>query len=172
MKKILLLKKESQNVIGEFDSIEEAQAFALDLVKGNEDRSIFDYSIKEIEYKDVSITITNYKSAKKVLGNDFSEAVMEVNASNLKSLDALDTLITIAQAWNKLDNFVPDFSNSQQSKWFPCFKPKNTKLIYDKSLPTSPILYGVFKCKLCFKTQKRAEQFGKLFIDLWNDFLL
>ena len=169
MKKILLLKKESQNVIGKFDSIEEAQAFALDLVKGNEDRSIFDYSIKEIEYKDVSTTITNYKSAKKVLGNDF----MEVNTSNIKSLDALDTLITIAQAWNKLDNFVPDFGNSQQSKWFPRFRHQgNTKLIYDRTHSVSPFSYGIFKRKLCFKTQKRAEQFGKQFIDLWNDFLL
>src|SRR5574344_2876232 len=140
MKKILLLKKESQYVIGEFDSIEEAQAFVLDIVKSNDGNLIFDYYTEAVEYKDVSITITNYKSAKKVLGNDFSEAVMEVNTSNLKLLDALDTLITIAQAWNKLDNFVPDFSNFQQSKWFPCFKTKNTKLIYDKSLPTSPIL--------------------------------
>lgn len=163
MKKILLLKKESQCVIGEFDSTEEAQAFVLDIVKSNEDRLIFDFYTKEVEYEDVSTTITNYKSAKKVLGNDFSGAAMEVNVSNLKSLEALDTLITIAQAWNKLDNFVPDFDNSQQLKWFPWFNKHqgNTKLIYDKSLLTSSILYGVFKCKLCFKTKKKSRTIWK-----------
>jgi hypothetical protein len=173
MKKFLLLKGESQYVIGEFDSKEEAQAFVLDIVKSNEDNSIFDYHTKEVEYEDVSTKITNYKAAKKVLGKDFSGTAMEVNASNLKSLEALATLITIAQAWNKLDNFVPDFDNLQQPKWFPCFKHQgNTKLIYDGAHSIPPFSYGIFKCKLCFKTQKRAKQFGKQFIKLWNDFLM
>ena len=61
MKKILVLdKKNPQDVIGEFNSIEDAQAHVIDLAQEDEDISIFDYSIKEVEYEDVSTTSNHW----------------------------------------------------------------------------------------------------------------
>ena len=174
MKKILLLKKESQGVVGEFDSIEEAQAFALDLVKGNEDRSIFDYSIKEVEDEDVSTTIPSYEAAKDKLGIVAVKVIPEVREHHAKALNALNKLFTIAEAWNKVDNFVPDFSNRNQYKYFPWFVYNDNAagFVFAYSTYTASSAYANFGSRLCFSTRERAEQFGKQFIDLWNDFLL
>lgn len=93
---------------------------------------------------------------------------------HIEALIALNELFTIAQAWNKEDGFVPDFSDWNQDKWFPWFK-------YDKDAagfvyantaysPTGARAY--FGSQLCFKTPERAEQFGKQFVDLYNKVFL
>lgn len=174
MKKILLLKKESQYVIGEFDSKEEAQAFVLDIVKSNEDNLIFDYYTKEIEDEDVSTTIPSYEAAKEKLGSVAVKVIPEVREHHAKALNALNKLFTIAEAWNKVDNFIPDFSNRNQYKYFPWFvyNDKAAGFVCANTLSTASSAYAYFGSRLCFSTSERAEQFGKQFIDLWNDFLL
>ena len=174
MKKILLLKKESQNVIGKFDSIEEAQAFVLDIVKSNEDRLIFDFYTKEIEYKDVSTTIPNYEAAKDKLESVAVKVIPEVREHHAKALNALNKLFTIAEAWNKADNFIPDFSNRNQYKYFPWFvyNDKAAGFVYAYTGHAASIARASIGSRLFFSTSERAEQFGKQFIDLWNDFLL
>ena len=47
---------------------------------------------------------------------------VELNMKHTGALIALNELFTIAQAWNKEDNFVPDFANSAQGKWYPFFE--------------------------------------------------
>ena len=49
----------------------------------------------------------------------------DINPKHIEALIALNKLFTIAQAWNKEDGFVPDFSDWEQDKWFPWF-------VYDK----------------------------------------
>ena len=82
----------------------------------------------------------------------------------------LNKLFTIAQAWNKEDGFVPDFSDWEQDKWFPWF-------VYDKdaagfvyaSTTNAPALAAAaIGSRLCFKSSARAAQFGKQFADLYN----
>src|SRR5574344_286104 len=175
MKKILLLdKKNPQDVIGEFNSIEDAQAHAIDLAQEDEDISIFDYSIKEVEDEDVSTTIPSYESAKDKLGSVAVKVIPEVREHHAKALNALNKLFTIAEAWNKVDNFIPDFSNRNQYKYFPWFvyDDKAAGFVFASAILTASSAYAYFGSRLCFKTDERAEQFGKQFIDLWNDFLL
>lgn len=175
MKKILVLdKKNPQDVIGEFNSIEDAQAHVIDLAQEDEEISIFDYSIKEVEYEDVSTTIPSYKAAKDKLGCVAVKVIPEVREHHAKALNALNKLFTIAEAWNKADNFIPDFSNRNQYKYFPWFvyNDKSAGFVCATTHYTASSAIATVGSRLCFSTSERAEQFGKQFIDLWNDFLL
>ena len=194
MKKFLLKKKKSRKIICEFDSAEKAQVYVIKLVRKNR-TSIFDYSIKEVEYEDSVCKFPNYEASKEILGNDDSETSIKVSKSNAKVFKFLNELITIAKAWNKLDNFVPDFSDKNQKRYIPRFIISNNRITYYDTFRSYGICgfapYGAsvgLGCfvsydgigsaaaavgfRYAFKTRERAEQFGKQFIALWNDFLL
>lgn len=145
--------------------------------------SPFDFTVEEVDVKDVNETITDFGSARKALESDFelsgriADVIKLINDINPKHLDALITLnklFTIAEAWNKEDKFVPDFSDKEQDKWFPWFKyDKNTARFVYAFINNSPIHgYAYFGSRLCFKTHERAEQFGKQFEDLYNKVFL
>lgn len=175
MKKVLLFKKEdTKTPIKEFDSIEDAQACVLYIAQGNECISIFDYFVKEVEYEDVSTAIPSYEIAKNKLGSVVVKVIPEVSEHYAKAFNALNKLFTIAEAWNKADNFIPDFSNRNQYKYFPWFQynDNDARFVYAITSATSATARTYFGPRFCFKTEKRSEQFGKQFIDLWNDFLL
>ena len=142
--------------------------------------SPFDFALEEVECKEVNEVITDFTVAKKILsGNvvqleDVERLVSDINPKHIKALIALNELFTIAQAWNKEDGFVPDFSDWEQDKWFPWF-------VYDKdaagfvcadtcNAPTRA--YAHVGSRLCFKSSARAAQFGKQFADLYNKVFL
>ena len=144
--------------------------------------SLSDYIIEKVDEKHVNEIVTDFENAKKVVGSSkFIRAEdscffhnVELNQDHIKALIALNKLFTIAQAWNKEDGFVPNFSDWEQDKWFPWF-------LYDKDAagfvcaathctPTGVCAY--LGSRLCFKTAKRAEQFGKQFADLYNKVFL
>ena len=155
----------------------------------------FDFTLEVVECQDVNKTITNFDEARALLGGkpnndytvskkvlsgncvqlaDVTHLVQDVNPKHIKALIALNELFTIAQAWNKADDFVPDFSNSMQDKWFPWF-------VYDKgaagfvyantNAAPSNTNAGIGS-RLCFKTRNRAIQFGKQFVGLYNQVFL
>lgn len=151
----------------------------------------FDFTLEEIECKEINEVVTTYEEAREYLGgkpnadftvakkilsgnhvklDDVSNLVSEVNPKHIKAIIAFNRLCTIAQAWNKEDDFTPDFSNRNQIKWFPWF-------VYSDDAAGFVYAYTNSACasigsRLCFMTRERAEQFGKQFIDLWNDVLL
>ena len=155
----------------------------------------FDFTLEVVECQDVNETITNFDEARAFLGGkpnndytvskkvlsgncvqlaDVTHLVQDVNPKHIKALIALNELFTIAQAWNKADDFVPDFSNSMQDKWFPWF-------VYDKGAAGFVYAYtfnapsttdAYFGSRLCFKTRNRAIQFGKQFVGLYNQVFL
>lgn len=155
----------------------------------------FDFTLELVECQDVNETITNFDEARAFLGGkpnidytvskkvlssncvqlaDVTRLVQDVNPKHIKALIALNELFTIAQAWNKADDFVPDFSNSMQDKWFPWF-------VYDKGAAGFVFAYtdsapsianANIGSRLCFKTQNRAIQFGKQFVGLYNQVFL
>lgn len=155
----------------------------------------FDFTLEVVECQDVNETITNFDEARAFLGGkpnndytvskkvlsgncvqlaDVTHLVQDVNPKHIKALIALNELFTIAQAWNKADDFVPDFSNSMQDKWFPWF-------VYDKGAAGFVYAHTDFSpsatsaylgSRLCFKTRNRAIQFGKQFVGLYNQVFL
>lgn len=157
--------------------------------------SVFDFALEEVECNEVNEHITDFESARKVLGvkpnadfyvvkrkrsekvdhlEDVARLVSEVNLKHIEALIALNKLFTIAQAWNKEDDFVPNFSNRHQDKWFPWFEyNKNVaRFVYATTGNTPTAGHTLIGSRLCFKTSDRAEQFGKQFVELYNKVFL
>ncbi len=134
-----------------------------------DDSQIEDYMIEEI---DVNKEVMNYESAIKIIGStEFFH--VRVTQQNVNALIALNKLFTIAEAWNKLDDFVPNFSNWSQEKWIPWFEQASLTGKLDLRVARSfADINRSFGPRLCFKTRERAIQFGEQFVDLYNDVLL
>lgn len=157
--------------------------------------SPFDFTLEEVERGEVNEVITDFESARKALGikpnadfyvvkrkhsekvanlEDSARLVTDINPKHIEALIALNELFTIAQAWNKKDGFVPDFSDWEQDKWFPWFKYDKdaARFVYAYTNGTPTVANANIGTRLCFKTPERAEQFGKLFVDLYNKVFL
>ena len=155
----------------------------------------FNYTIEEVDEKDVNERITDFESARQALGRkpntgfhvvkerlsksdlpleDVARLVEDINPRHIEALITLNKLFTIAEAWNKEDGFVPDFSDWEQDKWFPWFKYDYIiKRFVCSNLDDTPIrAASVNSFLLCFKTLERAAQFGKQFADLYNKVFL
>ena len=155
----------------------------------------FDFLLEEVEVTEVNEIITDFETARERLGGkpnmdftvaqkvvsrnavrleDVTRLVQSLNPSHIEALIALNELFTIAQAWNKADGFAPDFSDWNQTKYYPWFK-------YDKdaagfvSALTSHTPAGAHAnvgSRLCFQSSARAAQFGKQFAHLYNKVFL
>lgn len=147
--------------------------------------SPFDFVLEEVECKDVNETIMDFESARETLGlkpnvayipksGDVKRLMADINPKHIEALIALNKLFTIAEAWNKEDEFVPDFSDWNQDKWFPWFKYDEdvAGFVYASTASTPADAYPPFGSRLCFKTSERAAQFGKQFVDLYNKVFL
>ena len=181
-------RSEYSNMKTEFNSRKDAINALIDYIYNynknlNDDDNLitpFDFIIKEIDVKDVNETITDFERAREALGlkpnvayipksGDVKRLVTDINPKHIKALIALNELCTIAQAWNKEDGFVPDFSNRRQDKWIPWFDyDKNTARFMFRNTFNAPTNAYNFSSRLCFKTFARAKQFGKQFADLYN----
>lgn len=204
MKKYLVTNKKTQEICGKFDSKSEAADEMLGFIEEhNEDvdsddeeyLTPFDFTLEEIESKEINEVVTDYEKAREYLGGkpnadftvakkilsgncvqleDVTRLVSELNPKHVKAIIAFNRLCTIAQAWNKEDDFTPDFSNRNQEKWFPWFVYSDDAAGFvcaDTYDAAAGALAGVGS-RLCFKTSARARQFGEQFIDLWNQVLL
>lgn len=204
MKKYLLRQKGKEEAIGKYESKIEASDVMESIIEDNNDDldaddegylTAFDFSLEEIEEKDINEVVTNFEEARKYLhgkpnadftvskkmlsGNSLpldgvTNLVKDLNPRHLNALVALNKLFSIADAWNKADGFVPDFSDSSQYKYFPWF-------VYDKD--AAGFVYALtysaashanagIGSRLCFKTANRARQFGEKFADLYNQVFL
>ena len=194
MKKYIVKYKESGKVFGEYCSRVEASFKVVEYINDFNDGlegdyvSPFDFTIEEVECKEVNKVITDFESAKRYLNQkkglrphtlsirSKSEDAMrqkffeDINEKHLEALIALNQLFTIAEAWNKADGFVPDFSDWNQDKWFPWFKYDKdaAEFVFAHTDITRSYGTACISSRLCFKTEERAEQFGKLFVDLYN----
>ena len=201
MKKYRVKVKNSAFVFGEFSTKKEASIKLMEYINDvNKDLdesfiSPFEYEIEVVECGEVNEVITDFESAKKYLvGNTnddfivdkerFSKSVVkikkaeilikELNPKHIEALVALNRLFTIAEAWNKEDGFVPDFSNWNQAKWYPWFgyNKDAAEFACTGSLNAPSTAHASSGSRLCFKTEERAEQFGKQFIELYNKVFL
>lgn len=147
--------------------------------------SPFDFILEEVECtEEVNEIITDFKRARKALGlkpntcynlsEHVPKFVSDINTKHIEALIALNELFTIAQAWNKEDVFVPNFSDREQDKWFPWFKYDEdaARFVYAYAGYTTTYAPANFGSRLCFKTSARAAQFGKQFVDLYNEVFL
>lgn len=179
------------------ESREEAGASMMNYIRYHNENcdadnylSPFDFILEEVYVKDVNETVTDFNSARKALGlkpnvayipksGDVKRLVTDINPKHIEALIAINKLFTIAEAWNNEDGFVPNFSDMEQDRWFPLFKHKkdSTGLVFAYSCNAwSCILTDeyvvIVGSRLCFKSSERAAQFGKQFVDLYNEVFL
>lgn len=191
MKKYVVKYKDSEKVFGWYSSRVEASFKVVEYINDFNDGlegdyvSPFDFTLEEVECKDVNEVITDFGSAKRYLNQEkglrpntplvrsTSVCVMrqrffeDIDDKHLEALIALNQLFTIAEAWNKADGFVPDFTDMEQDKWFPTFlKDENAPLVFNRTISKD------IGTKLCFKDPYRARQFGEQFTDLYNKLIL
>ena len=204
MKKFVLIQNGKEEPVGKYATKAEAADVMEQIIDDNNDDldsddenylTAFDFRLEEVEVEEINEIVLSFDDAraylngkpnndftvsKKVLsGNcvqlaDVARLVQDVNPNHIKALVALNELFTIAEAWNKADNFVPDFSDASQPKYFPWF-------VYDKgaagfvfayTLTAATFTFANVGSRLCFKTRNRAIQFGKQFVDLYNQVFL
>ena len=161
MSKYRVLVVDSNEFLASFDRYWKAEEYAKQSVVTTGKATCV---VDEIStYKPV---LDSYEAAKTYLGEDAK--------SHQKALLALEKLIVIAEAWNKQDGVVPDFSNHNQYKYFPGFvyNDKAAGFICASMSKTAASTSATLGSRICFKSEERAKQFGEQFIDLWNDFLL
>ena len=161
MSKYRVLVTDSNEFLASFDSGCEAEEYAKQFVETTGKETC----VME-ELSTYSPLIDSYEAAKIYLGGDAKD--------HQKALLALGELIVIAEAWNKQDGFVPDYSNDDQYKHHPWFKYNDEAagFVYADTDAAATDTGAGIGSRLCFKSSERARQFGKQFIDLWNDFLL
>lgn len=145
--------------------------------------SPFDFILEEVECGDINEVITDFESAREMLGlkalgflnkfDDVTKLISDINPKHIEALIALNKLFTLAEAWNKEDGFIPNFSNWEQDNWSPWFEYDRdaARFTYVNTGKTSTAA-PVFGAHLCFKTSARAAQFGKQFEDLYNKIFL
>ena len=175
MKKYVVKYKESGKVFGEYASTEEASERLMWFItcynelSYSEDYYIsrLDFLIEEVETS-VEDFISDFESARRYL------KLEGPNKRNITPLIAIDQLFTIAEAWNKADGFVPDFSDCEQFKWISCFKYDKdaARFVYYVSSYTTEYASACLGPHFCFMTPERAAQFGKQFEELYNKVFL
>jgi hypothetical protein len=123
---------------------------------------------------DINETVDSYESACEYLNIDQDFGFYPSNSKHCKAIEAIYKLFIIAEVWNKADDFMPDFSNSKQYKYYPWFMYVGAITGFVPAIApyTSFCTNTNIGSRLCFKTSERAEQFGSQFINLWNDFYL
>ena len=194
MKKYIVKYKKDDKFFGEYKSYDESLKDLMKFVsrynticESNNYLTPFDFNIEEVEVE-VNRLITDFKSAcnyllkdinKKFIETNFetermSEFIRSINPNHLETLIALNKLFTIAEVWNKEDGFVPDYTDFGQEKWFPWFSydKKAAAFVYATTGNAPSYAAAYLGCRLCFKTRRRAAQFGKQFIELYNKVFL
>lgn len=204
MKKFVLIQNGKEEPVGKYATKAEAADVMEQIIDDNNDDldsddenylTAFDFRLEEVEVEEINEIVLSFDDAraylngkpnndftvsKKVLsGNcvqlaDVARLVQDVNPNHIKALVALNELFTIAEAWNKADNFVPDFSDASQSKYFPWFvyDKGSAGFVFANTAYTATVTDAHIGSRLCFKTRNRAIQFGKQFVGLYNQVFL
>lgn len=201
MKKYVVKYKEGGKVFGEYSdrfvAADKLMAYLLGQNSYLEEGCLtpFDFVLEEVECEEVNEVITDFDSAKKYLVGKTNDVfgvakkriyksidpikdaeilIKELNPKHIEALVALNRLFTIAEAWNKADEYVPDFSNFKEDKYFPWFEYDRKAARFVSSCASYAPSYslGSFGYRICFKNRERAEQFGKQFADLYNKVFL
>src|SRR5574344_2284256 len=149
-------------IVGTFETKKDVVDEMNNIIKNNNDGidvddedwlTPFDFTLNEIEVEEeINVIVDSYESATRYLKYQANENIKldGINPKHTKALVALNALFTIADAWNKADGFVPDFSNRNQYKWFPWFRysddvTNSIENVVDKITSNMDYLVGLLK---------------------------
>lgn len=149
--------------------------FTMDVVEVEEKKE--DNGGIEKDFEDAREELDSFKVTSDEAAKHFdslAQLIRNANPRHIKALIALNKLFTIAEKWNKEDGFVPDFSNKGQWKYFPWFqyKGESAGFVDANANFTASGASACIGSRLCFKSESRAEEFGKKYADLYNEVFL
>ena len=148
--------------------------FTMDVVEVEEKKEDNDIEkdFEDAREKLDSFNVTSDEAAKHF--DSLAQLIRNANPRHIKALIALNKLFTIAEKWNKEDGFVPDFSNKGQWKYFPWFEysKEAAGFVFAYTFHAASSADAYFGSRLCFKSESRAEEFGKKYVDLYNEVFL
>ena len=149
--------------------------FTMDVVEVEEKKE--DNGGIEKDFEDAreelgSFKVTSDEAAKHF--DSLAQLIRNANPRHIKVLIALNKLFTIAEKWNKEDGFVPDFSDKGQWKYFPWFRysKEAAGFVFANAHTSASTAHANIGSRLCFKSESRAEAFGKKYVDLYNEVFL
>ena len=149
--------------------------FTMDVVEVEEKKE--DNGGIEKDFEDAreelgSFKVTSDEAAKHF--DSLAQLIRNANPRHIKVLIALNKLFTIAEKWNKEDGFVPDFSDKGQWKYFPWFRysKEAAGFVFANAYTSASTAHANIGSRLCFKSESRAEAFGKKYVDLYNEVFL
>lgn len=128
---------------------------------------IAEYGEEDIE-KDISEIATDFISAVDYLYEDIHQFTIGTTKNHSSKLSALNHLMILAEAWNKFDEFKPDWEDTNQYKYYPLFEFINGRFEFSHAGYGQFIISDTHMSNFSFKTKERAEQFGRQFIDLFR----
>ena len=181
MKRVKLYYKGQE--VGVYDNKKDAQGVVVTRMNENPDVSVFDF---DIEYVEFPLTV---REAKEVLGTNEKTCFLlsgdggvtvsrtklqalcnEADSSILNALLAFNKLMTLAKAWNKIDNFKPSYEIKEEM-FIPCFEVVggDFKLMCVSQALKTAIKYPT---EMCFKTAESAARFGEWFSDDYKKLFL
>ena len=148
--------------------------FTMDVVEVEEKKE--DNGIEK-DFEDAREELDSFKVTSDEAAKHFdslAQLIRNANPRHIKALIALNKLFTIAEKWNKEDGFVPDFSNKGQWKYFPWFKyeGESAGFVFACTPDAAADASACVGSRLCFKSESRAEAFGKKYVDLYNEVFL
>lgn len=148
--------------------------FTMDVVEVEDKKE--DNGIEK-DFEDASEELDSFKVTSDEAAKHFdslAQLIRNANPRHIKALIALNKLFTIAEKWNKEDGFVPDFSNKGQWKYFPWFqyKGESAGFVFAGTDNAASYADAAVGSRLCFKSESRAEEFGKKYVDLYNEVFL
>lgn len=185
MKKIFLFQKTnegSNRLVGRYDSTEDAQAKALDLVEN--DVNIFDSYIEAREYEDITNRVKSYADACKVLGIEpMDEEGMKAQGFRPDEI-ARRQLETITEALN--EGWKPNWEDTDEYKYYPyfCIEVNEVKtedgdtsgasagLSYAYTNSAASNTNAYVGSRLCFHDRETACYAGRTFTDLYAQILI
>ncbi len=171
----VVIDKKENKVIEECTTPKEASEVIIDRCNDDDSYIVTDFDIREKEVQDPLEIVTSYEKACEYLGRDEHVGITTTGENpHTGAILAMFKLVTIAEAWNKIDGFVPDFTNRSQDKWFPYFyyEKEYAGFGFSSASAAPSSTYAGIGSRLCFKSSNRAREFGKSFIDLFNEFFL
>lgn len=164
-------KRDGRNIVGTYDSMQEANDAALDYIHENDDVRIFDLAVVEIEVAEPYDHVKSYEDACRVLGVEpIDEQAMAAAGFRADEI-ARRKLETITAALN--EGWKPDWNDRRQAKYVPWFwiepRPDQTPAClayaYTNTAPT--ITNAAFGSRLCFKNAAVARYAANQFTELY-----
>lgn len=115
--------------------------------------------------------IKTYEDACAHLGLTPSKADKTIKDDKIRrSALAFVKLATIAKALN--DGWEPDWSNTDEYKYYPWFYVENAGLVYAYTYYSVTSTYAFIGSRLGYKTRELARYAGNQFLELYSEMLL